>query len=39
MIVRVILSQDYAMLKAASLAANYGPGTNIPEVAREVLDR
>jgi len=33
----VIPSQDYAMLKAAGVAAIYGPGTNIPEAAREVL--
>ncbi|MDH3228888.1 MAG: methylmalonyl-CoA mutase [Alphaproteobacteria bacterium] len=33
----VIPAQDYAMLKAAGVAAVYGPGTNIPEAAREVL--
>jgi methylmalonyl-CoA mutase len=33
----VIPSQDYAMLKNAGVAAVYGPGTNIPEAAREVL--
>jgi methylmalonyl-CoA mutase len=33
----VIPTQDYAMLKAAGVAAVYGPGTNIPEAAREVL--
>jgi len=33
----VIPQQDYAMLKAAGVAAIYGPGTNIPEAAREVL--
>jgi methylmalonyl-CoA mutase len=33
----VIPQQDYRMLKAAGVAAIYGPGTNIPEAAREVL--
>ncbi len=33
----VIPQQDYAMLKTAGVAAIYGPGTNIPEAAREVL--
>jgi len=33
----VIPQQDYAMLKKAGVAAVYGPGTNIPEAAREVL--
>ena len=33
----VIPPQDYTMLKAAGVAAVYGPGTNIPEAAREVL--
>ena len=33
----VIPQQDYAMLKAAGVAAIFGPGTNIPEAAREVL--
>lgn len=33
----VIPQQDYAMLKTAGVAAVYGPGTNIPEAAREVL--
>ena len=33
----VIPAQDYKMLKAAGVAAIYGPGTNIPEAAREVL--
>ena len=33
----VIPQQDYDMLKAAGVAAIYGPGTNIPDAAREVL--
>ncbi len=33
----VIPAQDHAMLKAAGVAAIFGPGTNIPEAAREVL--
>lgn len=33
----VIPNQDYAMLKAAGVAAVYGPGTNIPDAAREVI--
>ena len=34
----VIPPKDYAMLKQAGVAAIYGPGTNIPEAAGEVLD-
>jgi methylmalonyl-CoA mutase len=34
----VIPPQDYAELRAAGVAAIYGPGTNIPVAAREVLD-
>ncbi len=33
----VIPQHDYAPLKAAGVAAIYGPGTNIPEAAAEVL--
>ncbi len=33
----VIPPQDYAFLQAAGVAAIYGPGTNIPEAAGEVL--
>ncbi len=33
----VIPPQDHAMLKAAGVAAIYGPGTNIPVAAGEVL--
>jgi methylmalonyl-CoA mutase len=33
----VIPPKDYKMLKSAGVAAVYGPGTNIPEAAREVL--
>jgi methylmalonyl-CoA mutase len=33
----VIPPQDYAMLKGLGVAAIYGPGTKIPEAAREVL--
>ena len=33
----VIPPQDYPMLKAMGVAAVYGPGTNIPEAASEVL--
>ena len=33
----VIPPQDHAMLKAAGVAAIYGPGTNIPQAAGEVL--
>ena len=34
----VIPSQDYAELKEVGVAAIYGPGTNIPEAAREVIE-
>jgi len=34
----VIPPKDYAYLKAAGVSAVYGPGTNIPEAAEEVLD-
>lgn len=34
----VIPAQDYNMLYDAGVAAIYGPGTNIPEAAAEVLD-
>ncbi|USG62095.1 methylmalonyl-CoA mutase [Sneathiella marina] len=34
----VIPAQDYDMLYDAGVAAIYGPGTNIPEAAAEVLD-
>ncbi|MGE5504009.1 MAG: methylmalonyl-CoA mutase [Actinomycetota bacterium] len=33
----VIPSQDYDALKAAGVAAIYGPGTNIPKAAAEIL--
>ena len=33
----VIPTKDHAMLKAAGVAAIYGPGTNIPSAASEVL--
>ncbi len=33
----VIPPQDHAMLRAAGVAAIYGPGTNIPQAAGEVL--
>ncbi|EYD70901.1 methylmalonyl-CoA mutase [Limimaricola hongkongensis] len=33
----VIPDQDHAMLKEAGVAAIFGPGTNIPEAASEVL--
>jgi methylmalonyl-CoA mutase len=33
----VIPAQDYAFLKKAGVAAIFGPGTNIPESAREIL--
>jgi methylmalonyl-CoA mutase len=33
----VIPPQDHDMLKAAGVAAVFGPGTNIPEAAREVI--
>ncbi|WP_299363950.1 methylmalonyl-CoA mutase [uncultured Paracoccus sp.] len=34
----VIPQQDYAFLKDAGVAAIFGPGTNIPAAAREILD-
>ena len=34
----VIPQQDYAFLKAAGVKAIFGPGTNIPLAAREILD-
>ena len=34
----VIPPQDFEMLKAAGVSAIFGPGTNIPDAAREVLD-
>jgi methylmalonyl-CoA mutase len=33
----VIPPQDYAELKAAGVAAIFGPGTNIPAAANEIL--
>jgi methylmalonyl-CoA mutase len=33
----VIPQQDYAFLKDAGVSAIFGPGTNIPEAAREIL--
>ncbi len=33
----VIPPQDYAFLREAGVAAIYGPGTNIPEAAHEIL--
>ncbi len=33
----VIPQQDYGFLKDAGVAAIFGPGTNIPEAAREIL--
>jgi methylmalonyl-CoA mutase len=33
----VIPAQDYAYLEQAGAAAIFGPGTNIPEAARRVL--
>jgi methylmalonyl-CoA mutase len=33
----VIPAKDHDFLKAAGVSAIYGPGTNIPEAAREVL--
>ncbi|MBC6436770.1 MAG: methylmalonyl-CoA mutase [Rhodobacteraceae bacterium] len=33
----VIPQQDYAFLKAAGVKAIFGPGTNIPEAARNIL--
>ena len=34
----VIPQQDYAFLKAAGIKAIFGPGTNIPAAAREILE-
>ena len=34
----VIPPQDYAVLMASGVAAIYGPGTNIPEAASEIID-
>jgi methylmalonyl-CoA mutase len=34
----VIPQQDYDFLKAAGVKAIFGPGTNIPEAAKEILD-
>ena len=34
----VIPAQDYEFLQAAGVSAIYGPGTNIPAAAREILD-
>ena len=34
----VIPQQDYDFLKAAGVAAIFGPGTNIPDAAQNVLD-
>ena len=34
----VIPQQDYAALKSEGVAAIYGPGTNIPVAAREIID-
>jgi len=34
----VIPPQDYAALEAAGVAAIFGPGTNIPTAARDVLE-
>ena len=33
----VIPHQDYEFLKNAGVKAIFGPGTNIPEAAREIL--
>jgi methylmalonyl-CoA mutase len=33
----VIPAQDYDFLKRAGVAAIFGPGTNIPDAARDVL--
>jgi methylmalonyl-CoA mutase len=33
----VIPQQDYGFLKDAGVAAIFGPGTNIPQAAREIL--
>ncbi|TQS72317.1 methylmalonyl-CoA mutase [Rhodobacteraceae bacterium] len=34
----VIPQQDYAFLKNAGVSAIFGPGTNIPDAAREIID-
>jgi methylmalonyl-CoA mutase len=34
----VIPPQDYAMLKKLGVAAVYGPGTNIPVAAKEIME-
>ena len=34
----VIPPQDYEGLRAAGVSAIYGPGTNIPDAAHEILD-
>src|SRR5262249_26884996 len=34
----VIPAQDYDYLKKAGVAAIFGPGTNIPDAARDVLN-
>jgi methylmalonyl-CoA mutase len=34
----VVPPQDYAMLREAGVSAVYGPGTNIPEAAAEIVD-
>ena len=34
----VIPAQDYDFLKAAGVEAIYGPGTNIPEAASDLMD-
>ena len=34
----VIPPQDHDALKAVGVAAVYGPGTNIPQAAREVIE-
>ncbi|MBN34979.1 MAG: methylmalonyl-CoA mutase [Rhodospirillaceae bacterium] len=34
----VVPPQDYAMLNEAGVSAVYGPGTNIPKAAAEILD-
>jgi methylmalonyl-CoA mutase len=33
----VIPQQDYAFLKNAGVSAIFGPGTNIPDAARDIL--
>jgi len=34
----VIPQQDYEFLKSKGVRAIFGPGTNIPKAAREILD-